>query len=278
MRTPTIDARSESKKNRPAAVLNDIRFWFLEYAAGYGQGDPDQHYHFELKRRHSLRVCAQMKHLARELGLSSPEIDTARIIGLLHDVGRFEQYARFRTYADSVSLDHAAAGADIIQSKGILADLSPDLQEQIICAIRYHNKAAIPAELSGRRRFWARMIRDGDKLDIWRVILSDYCRTARKEPDVTGLFSCYPRNPDISGPVYQAVLNTTTVDLAEVVTLNDVKLMQMAWIFDLNFKPSFHMVRRRGYLKKIYATMPPDPKIKSAYDHILSYLNSAARV
>ncbi len=261
----------------PDYQFDKIKSWFLAYVAGYLQGDADQRYHIELKRRHSLRVCAQMKHLAQQLNLGHTEIETARIIGLLHDVGRFEQYARFQTYFDSISFDHAAASAEIIQNKGLLADLPPALQEQVICAIRHHNKAAVPPELSGSRLFWTRMIRDGDKLDIWRIVLSDYCSPAHGKENGSGLFKNYSQNPEITDKVYAAVMNATVVNMGDAVTLNDLKLMQMAWIFDLNFRPALQMVRRRRYLEKIYNTMPADPRIMSAYRHIKEYLQKSRR-
>ena len=259
-------------RRRAHSPIEELKQWFASYAAGYNHGDAARRYHIELKRRHSLRVCAQMKHLALQMGLTAADVETAQILGLLHDVGRFEQYDRFQTFVDSRSLDHAAVGAQTIQHQGLLSALEPARRDQIIGAVRHHNKAALPGNLKGKHLFWARLIRDGDKLDIWRVLLCKYCSPARRKKNPTDPFRNFPVEAGLSDKVYDAVMAGEIVDMRDVNCLNDAKLLQMAWVFDLNFSPAFHMVRRRQYLEKIYGTMPATPGILRAYRHIRNFL------
>ena len=252
------------------SLVEELKQWLASYSDGYNHGDAVRRYHIELKRRHSLRVCAQMKHLARQMGLSATDVETSQVLGLLHDVGRFEQYDRFRTFLDDRSLDHAAAGVKTIQSQNLLQALEPVRRHWILDAIRHHNKAALPGDLDGKDLFWARLIRDGDKLDIWRVLLGKYCSTKEKNP--TDPFRNFPAEAGPSDNVYDAVMAGAIVDMRDVTCMNDAKLLQMAWVFDLNYTPSFYMVRRRRYLEKIYRTMPEDPRIREAYHHIRIFL------
>lgn len=46
------------------------------------------------KQGHSIRVMRICNQIAKNLGLSNEQIDIATLIGLLHDIARFEQYTR----------------------------------------------------------------------------------------------------------------------------------------------------------------------------------------
>ena len=52
------------------------------------------------KYYHTYRVMGICKAIAKSLKLSDEEINLAKIIGLLHDIARFEQYTKYRTFAD----------------------------------------------------------------------------------------------------------------------------------------------------------------------------------
>ena len=60
----------------------------------------------ERKQKHSLRVMELSTKIATELKLSQDEINLATLIGLLHDIARFEQYTQYKTYRDVDSFDH----------------------------------------------------------------------------------------------------------------------------------------------------------------------------
>jgi hypothetical protein len=212
-----------------------------------------------------------MRALAVQLGLPGSEIETAQVIGLLHDVGRFDQYDRFRTFNDRHSLDHAAHSVTVIEKQAVLADYTTTQQRRIACAIAHHNKAALPASLQDGVRFWCQLIRDADKLDIYRVALGQQRALARNQSSID-LYHDFPDEPKVSDRVYGCILAGGIADVNDLVYLNDLKLMQMAWVFDLNFTPSFHMVRRRQYLEGIYASMPRDHRVQEAYRCVRAYL------
>ena len=96
-------------------------------------------------------------------------------LGLLHDIGRFEQVRRYGTFVDSVSVDHAEFGADLLFKEGLIKDFPVEkLTAEELClietAIRLHNKLNLPQELDERTRYFCNLIRDADKTDIFRVI------------------------------------------------------------------------------------------------------------
>ena len=83
---------------------------FNDYASGYELGDVK----IRLKYDHMLRVasrCAAIAESERECELPT---DLAWLIGLVHDIGRFEQVRRYGTFVDSKSIDHAALSAELL--------------------------------------------------------------------------------------------------------------------------------------------------------------------
>lgn len=75
-----------------------------------------------LKIEHTYRVSELCEIIARSLGLPEKDVDVAWLIGLLHDVGRFEQLRNFGTFNDGESIDHAVYGAKILFDEGKIRD------------------------------------------------------------------------------------------------------------------------------------------------------------
>ena len=75
---------------------------FEKYVQNYDMQDPD----IEYKYKHSYRVMAFAKDLATKLELNEKDIELATIIGLYHDIGRFEEDKRFDSFGVHNSFDH----------------------------------------------------------------------------------------------------------------------------------------------------------------------------
>jgi len=73
--------------------LDKFKAWLDSYTAGFYGDDAFVNANIKLKDEHSRRVCGEMLYLTRQLGLSDEQKLTAEAIALLHDVGRFEQFA-----------------------------------------------------------------------------------------------------------------------------------------------------------------------------------------
>jgi hypothetical protein len=56
-------------------------------------------------------------------------------------------------------------------------------------------------------------------------------------------------------------------------TLDDFKLLQLAWVYDLNFPRTFEIVKERKYLEKIRQALPKDSRrVAEIYKHVQDYL------
>ena len=124
---------------------------------------------------HTFHVADNCEQIARSLHLDEAEVDFAWLLGLLHDIGRFEQAERYGTFFDLYSVDHAELGADILfHDKLIDAFWQTDFPDSMaaVCetAIRVHNKLLLPADMDQCTKQFSEILRDADKADILRVI------------------------------------------------------------------------------------------------------------
>lgn len=156
-----------------------ITDFFDEYTSNYNIEDPK----IRLKVEHTYRVAdltdTIVKSIEDKYIITPLEAQTAWIIGMLHDIGRFEQVRRYNTFWDADSVDHAQFGADLLF--GSKANNSSDKQielgfelpnaELIELAIRNHNKYKLPEGLTDRELLFSNIIRDADKIDILKVNL-----------------------------------------------------------------------------------------------------------
>jgi len=55
-------------------------------------------------------------------------------------------------------------------------------------------------------------------------------------------------------------------------TLNDYKLLQISWVFDVNFSPTFGAVYERRYVQKIAATLVEWRGSRQLVETVLAYL------
>lgn len=243
--------------------LREFEEWFEEYLRPFEAGDEEIRRNTLLKKGHTHRVRAETAYLGRRLGLPEGDLLIADTLALFHDLGRFEQYLRYRTFVDRDSEDHAALGVKILKEHRVLDRLDPAERELILQAVAYHNRAVLPDGESPRCLFFTRLLRDADKIDIFKVVTDYYGRKnpARDRAIELGL----PDTPGFSPEVYRALLRKEIVRADRIRNLNDFKLLQVGWIYGLNFAPTFERVRRRGYLEIIRRHLPPTAEIDRVF-------------
>ena len=248
-------------------IVTYLKTWFTGYVQNFKYDDPALQQNIDLKVRHTKRVCKEIIKIGSQLGLKEEELNLAESVALLHDVGRFEQYDRYRTFSDRLSEDHAELGIRVIEKEGILDNIYPDTRNLITCTIRSHNKSVIPVGQSDACLFFIRILRDADKLDILRLIIGYYYKRNGKSNGTLTLD--LPDTPGFSEEVYNDLINRRVVNLKHVKNLNDFKLLQLGWIYDVNFRPSFDYIRKYRYMEKLRNVLPESEKIDYVFGRII---------
>jgi HD superfamily phosphodiesterase len=247
-----------------------IKQWFDEYIYQFHSDEPAFQRNIELKRNHSYNVWYNTLDLGNYSSLDESIYTQLQTTGLLHDVGRFEQFRRYHTFSDKKSVNHGVLGVEVLKEKNILEELASEEQNRILTAIENHNKKEISEDFDNSTLTVVKMLRDADKLDIWRVVTEYYCNTEGETNNTLQLD--LPDNNEINPKNYQDLLNEQMVDLSNLKTLNDFKLLQIGWIYDLNYKRSFQILNEKEYLDIIFKTLPNTEEIRTIQKKTNSYL------
>jgi len=199
--------------------------WFENFVNRFQYPEPEIRTGIELKRRHTFRVCAEMRELGQALGLNVPDLRLAEMIALFHDLGRFEQYAIYRKYADAHSTDHAELSVATLQREGVLDFLEQPDRDLIYQAISFHNRALLPAIDDERTLFFTKLIRDADKLDIFWLV-TDYYSTPHTKTNAA-IVTNLPDTPGFSDEIYHRVYAGEMVDYRKLKNINDFKIGEL---------------------------------------------------
>ena len=226
-----------------------VRETFREYTDAYDATDEK----IKLKIDHTYRVAELCERIAKAERMEKTEVDLAWLLGMLHDVGRFEQLRRYGTFSDADSIDHAALGADILfggalqEGKGLIRMYVDDAAEDevIETAIRVHSAYRIPEGLAPRTEKLCHILRDADKIDILRVNvdvpLEEIYNTTTEEL----------RNAAVTPAVMESFYEHHATLRSIKRTPVDHVVGHISLVFELVFPESVRIVKEQGYLEKL---------------------------
>ena len=237
---------------------------FEQYLNGYDRKDGK----VRLKITHTYGVVAQSTALAKRMRLGEEDTQLARIIALLHDIGRFEQLRRFDSFLPE-TMDHAAYGVELLFGEGMIRDFLPeDTWDGIIrTAIAKHSDYRLEGVEDPRTLLHARLIRDADKLDNCRVKLEDDL------PVFMGMSDEDIGAQTITPKVYDTVLSNQCIYSPDRVTKMDYWVSYVAHFCDIYFRASFDIIKEHDYLNKIIDRIPySNPDTKNKMETIRSHL------
>lgn len=215
---------------------------FKEYVKNYNPEDAK----IKIKIAHIERVTQIAKQLAENLNLDKEDIELAELIGLLHDIGRFEQIKLYNTFLDKDSVNHAEYGVKVLFEDGLIRKfIEDDKYDKIIkLAILNHNKIEIEEGLTEKENLHAKIIRDADKTDIFYIL------TVADKKEIW--YSSDLSNQKISEEVYKDFLKNRLIEYKKVKTGVDLLVINFSYIFDLYFKESIKIIEENNYLEKLY--------------------------
>lgn len=199
----------------------------------------------KLKVKHTYETVKKSEYIATKLELDKENIELAKIIALLHDIGRFEQIKRLNDF-DENKIDHAEFGVKVLFEKELIKKFIEDRKyDRIISkAIYNHNKFAIEYNLNDIELLQCKIIRDADKIDNFRVKQED-----KFENIFPKMYNKKTINYEtISEKVYEDFIQQKCIKLEDRKTIIDYWICVIAFIFDLNFDISLKYVQENNYI------------------------------
>jgi hypothetical protein len=251
--------------------VTKLKNWFEEYVKIFKSNDREIQRNYDLKVIHTKNVCKNIIEIGKDLGLENTDIYISEIIALFHDLGRFEQFFKYKTFSDEKSENHSKLAIKIINKYSVLEKLDEFSKEIIKKSILNHNKISIEDEKDEKVLFFSKLIRDADKLDIFRLIIEYYKNKENEKNDTIELG--LRDTDDYSEDIYNKVINQQVARYEDLKLSNDFKILQLSWIYDINFSYSFKKIKEKDYLTSIYNALPKSEKITTLYNKIISYLN-----
>lgn len=222
---------------------NHVKAVFKAYTDDYDTSDEK----IKLKIDHTYRVADLCGKIAKAEGLCEEDRDLAWLLGMLHDVGRFEQLKQYGTFQDAVSVDHAAFGADILFVQGRIRDYICERKEDQLLetAIRVHSAYRIPEGLPARVEQMCHILRDADKIDILKVNvdvpLEEIYNTTTQEL----------RSAEVTEQVMESFFGHHATLRSMKRTPVDHVVGHISLVFELVYPESVRIVKEQGYLEKL---------------------------
>lgn len=227
-----------------------------------------------IKITHTMGVIKISEYIARKLNLSKEDVELAELIGLLHDIGRFQQAVRYNNYDDYDTLDHAELGVEILFKDGFIREfIDSDKYDDIIKkAIKNHNKYEIEDGLTERELLFAKIIRDADKTDNFKV---------KQYQDFESLFKASEQEVQeekITDDIWNVFLQEKTIISSQRVTNMDKWLSYLAWVYDYNFVPSLQYLKENDCINKVidrldYKDEITKERMECAREKVNRYIN-----
>ena len=220
---------------------------------------------------HSHRVENIAEEIAKSLNLSEEEIKLAKLIGLLHDIARFEQYTKYQTFSDLKSIDHGDFGVEILKQNNFIRKfIETDEYDNIIFkAIKNHNKFKIQEGLAKKELLYSKIVRDADKLDIYFEILTMFYQTPEDLEAV--------ENGIITDECIKRILKNEDIERKKNQNKMDNFLLLLCFVFNYNFKYSFEIMYKEDYINKLldrfdFKNKETQEKIKIIRKEINNYI------
>ena len=251
-------------------ILNEMHEWMNKYMKSFYTDDEEVMRGILVKETHTGYVTTNCIELAKNLKLSEHDIELAEIIGLFHDVGRFKQYQIYKTFNDADSEDHADLGVKVISELEFFKKISAEDFEIIKFAIQQHNKKEIEKNSDERKILFTKIIRDADKLDIYRV-LEPYLNDSNLDKMPNFIKST---DTSISPDFVQNFIDGNQADYNKMRTYGDRKIVRLMWVYNINFKWTMKKILERGYIEKIISNLPIDDKIQLGIDRLKNYVEN----
>lgn len=253
--------------------LEKFKKWFYGYVAIFYGDDEVTNNNIKLKEDHTRRTCADILLIAEGLGLNDEQKMLAETAALFHDVGRFEQFIKYRSYNDVGTENHSLIGLKVLAENKILYCLMPQERKIIEEAIRLHGEKELPGNLDEEMQLIAKLVRDADKLDIYYVMVN-WLGDLRKNPQKFLGTMGYSDENKYSGKIIEAVLNNRTIDYRDFETLNDMVIGQLGWVVDVNFVPTLKEIKKRKLLEQLATFLPDTEDICKVVRHVRQQLEN----
>ena len=253
-----------------ASEFEEHRQRFLDYTESF-KDVPDAA-PLRLKVEHTLKVFEHACRIIASLGDPvSPELGRASVLAALyHDCGRFPQFKEYRTFLDAKSVNHAVLSFQTMRDRAFLKEEEPRVRALAHCAVLLHNRHKLSPMLDADARFVTDVVRDADKLDILRIMVS-YLTSALPERDA--VFLHVKDEPESWSPhIAEDVLAGRISNYSDLRFVNDFRLLLGMWMSELRFAETKRALAEGGLMEVVLSQLPDAEELRPALEKLKAML------
>ena len=229
---------------------------------------------------HTYNVVKMAEYISKDLNLSEEDKTLARVIALLHDIGRFDQAKKIGTFReDQKNIDHASLGVKILFEDNMIREfVEEDTYDSIIkTAIANHSKYELDEKgMSEKEILHSKLIRDADKMDSFRAKTEDdiYTMANITEDEIEKSL--------ITDKLYHDFMSKKTILSKDRKTGIDMWISYIAFIFDINYKSGLKWIKEKEYINQLvdrfhYKNRDTKKKMEEIRNFALSYIDEQIR-
>ena len=237
----------------------NIKKVFMDYVSDYDISDPK----IKLKVDHTFRVANLCERIGKTV---NSDADLLWLCGVLHDIGRFEQVRRFNTFSDAISVDHALLGSKLLFEDGLIESFGSGLDNNqlriIKLAVSNHSLYRIERGLSDVEKTYCNILRDADKIDIFRV----NCDTPLK--DIYNFTTDEFKKSQVGDDVKNCFINRTSVLRSLKKYPADYIVGHICLVFELVYPISTEIAKEQGYVDKLLSFQSDNEDTKVWFDYM----------
>ena len=111
-------------------------------------------------------------------------------------------------------------------------------------AIINHNRAEIQEGISEREKMHCKIIRDADKTDIFKILVTGDKKAIWEKADLS--------NDKISDEIYREFMEEQKINYRERKTSADILVSHFCYIYDLNFSETKEIIKENKYIEQLY--------------------------
>jgi len=219
---------------------------------------------------HIEKVVENSLILADSLELNDNDKAMVEIAALFHDIGRL--WILLPENLGINKTDHSLYSIEFLKSCTPFNQLDDSVQHIINQVIINHNKPDLPTKESEPNLFYIKLLRDADKLDIWRET-SEYIAQKSGKPNMAIRLNLSEKQV-VTSSFCKVIVEGGIPVKSDLITFNDFVIFQMSWIFDLHYKKSFQIVNQKQYIRHLYDSLPKNDNVIEIYRMIRIYIEN----
>lgn len=189
---------------------------------------------------HSFSVAEKCYSIACEFNLNKQQREFCYLIGLFHDIGRFEQWKLYQTYNDKLSVDHGDLGAEILKEFDAKDfNISNEQMLVMIDAIKFHTKP---------------YTQNNDEVKFYNEIVKNADAYANVITTASGVQQMTVKEDGVTTCILNDFLNLKPLYIYSPKTKLDRALMLSACVYYVKFNYLRNEIVKKNYIDIIFET------------------------